>query len=111
MQQKLQIGYGIKSKTSFQLAKTLHNPNIKILWIGLTDYSEKYGHAVLEKNGRIYDTNHRRTYKKKKYLKAQEAELFKEFPIAEYETASDFTMLGWIEFGNWCRKRGVTRNT
>ena len=96
---------------TFQLAKALSNPNIKIVWIGLTDYSERYGHAVLEKNGRIYDTNHRRTYKKKKYLKAQEAEVFKEFPIEVYQKASDFTMLGWIEFGMWCREHGVIRNT
>lgn len=96
---------------TFQLAKKLSNPNIKILWIGLTDYSERYGHAVLEKNGRIYDSNHRRTYKKKKYLKAQEAEVFKEFPIEVYQKASDFTQLGWEEFGKWCQERGVIRNT
>lgn len=96
---------------TFQLAKTLLNSDIKILWIGLTDYSEKYGHAVLEKNGRIYDSNHRRTYKKKKYLKAQEAEIFKEFPIEVYKKASDFTQLGWDEFGKWCQERGVIRNT
>ena len=97
--------------TTFQLAKTLLNPNIKILWIGLTDYRERYGHAVLEKNGRIYDTNHRRTYKKSKYLKAQEAEVFKEFPIEVYQTASDFKQLGWDEFGKWCHEHGVIRNT
>lgn len=96
---------------TLQLAKTLHNPNIKILWIGLTDFREKYGHAVLEKNGWIYDTNHRRTYKKEKYLKAQEAKVFKEIPIQVYQKVSDFNQLGWEDFGKWCQERSIIRNT
>jgi len=88
----------------------LQNPNIKILWISITFHGKKYGHAVLEKNGRIYDTNRRRTYKKKKYFKAQEAKLFKEFPIEVYQRASNPTMLGWVEFGKWCQKHGVMRD-
>ena len=96
---------------TLQLARALNNPDIKVLWISICHLGEKYGHAVLEKNGKIYDSNNRKTYKKEKYFKAEKAEIFKEIPINIYQTASNFSMLGWKEFGIWCQERGVIRNT
>lgn len=96
---------------TLQLAKALNNPDIKVLWISISLLGKKVGHAVLEKNGRIYDSNNRRTYKKEKYFKCLKVEIFKEFPINVYQTASNFSMLGWEEFGKWCQEHGVRRNT
>lgn len=96
---------------TFQISKTLNDSDINILWIAITTcYGEKCGHAVLEKDGWIYDSNHRRTYKKEKYFQAQKAELYKEFPLEVYNASYDFEQLGWIEFGEWCNRRGAIRN-
>lgn len=69
--------------------------------------------AVLQKNNCIYDTNFRRTYKRDKYLRAFDAEIFKEYSLEEYiiqnrKSPSDF--LDWGEFENWCKSRGANRN-
>ena len=71
---------------SFKLAKIKNDPKVKIVWISATDmHSRKYGHSVIEKEGRILDTNTRKSYNKVKYLNAQKAEIFKEYVLEEYQ--------------------------
>lgn len=101
---------------TYVLANILRNPDIKIVWLCIRDRENpelKWGHAVLQKNNCIYDTNFRRTYKRDKYLRAFDAEIFKEYSLEEYiiqnrKSPSDF--LDWGEFENWCKTRGAIRN-
>ena len=51
--------------------------------------------------------------KRDKYLRAFDAEIFKEYSLEEYiiqnrKSPSDF--LDWGEFENWCKTRGAIRN-
>lgn len=101
---------------TYVLANILRNPDIKIVWLCIRDRENpelKWRHAVLQKNNCIYDTNFRRTYKRDKYLRAFDAEIFKEYSLEEYiiqnrKSPSDF--LDWGEFENWCKTRGAIRN-
>lgn len=103
--------------TSYSLANTLKNPSIKILWISTyIKLDMKCGHSVLVKDDKIYDSNLRRTYDREAYLKAFNAEVFKEYSIDEYinddfRKQKYFDFLDWDEFGNWCKERGVIRDT
>ena len=93
------------------LAKTISNPNIKLLWICIDDVYDKLGHAVLAKDGYIYDTNQRKTYSIKEYFEIQNAELFKEYSFQDYINAKHFDNLDWDEFGKWCESRNALRTT
>lgn len=101
---------------SYLLANTLKNPDIKIVWMCIKSLGECYGHAVLQKNNRIYDSNLRRTFKREKYMEAFEAKVFKEYSINEYLNSkvnfdsNRFTFLDWEEFGKWCEKQNVVRS-
>lgn len=97
---------------SFKLAYLLNNPKVKILWFAATglDDSDRYGHAVLIKNGYILDTNARRSYKKNTYLEALKAEIFYEYSLEEYLRVDEPWELKWDEFGKWCEERNVQRN-
>lgn len=96
---------------SFKLAWLLNNPNVKIIWMSATYVvtKEKYGHAVLEENGRIFDTNTRRSYPRDVYLEVQKVEIFKEYHRNEYRKVVSPFDLPWEEFGKWCEERGVER--
>lgn len=98
-------------RCSFKLAYLLNNPKVKILWIAGTgcDDGKRYGHAVLEKNGYILDTNTRRSYKKKKYFETVQAEVFYEYSLEEYLQVESPWELKWDEFGKWCEERNVKR--
>ncbi|MBE5812954.1 MAG: hypothetical protein E7314_04800 [Clostridiales bacterium] len=96
---------------SFKLAKILNDPEIKIIWISAIDVdTSKYGHAVIERKGRILDTNTRKSYNKDQYLKAQKAEIFKEYVLEEYQKVERPWDLQWSEFGEWCKVRDVQRS-
>lgn len=101
--------------TSYALANTLENPDIKVLWICIETLNEKCGHSVIVRNDKIYDSNLRRTYNREEYLKAFKAEVFKEYSIEEYMSKANtqqtyFTFLDWEEFGEWCKVRNAVRN-
>ena len=98
--------------TSYAIANTLKNPDIKILWICIETLNHKCGHAVILKNNKIYDTNLRRTYNREDYLKAFKAEIFKEYSIKDYLNIhqSLFDSLDWEEFEKWCQERNAVRN-
>ena len=101
--------------TSYALVNVLENPEFKILWIGAEYLDHRCGHSVITRKNKIYDSNLRRTYDREKYLKAFNAEVFKEYSIDEYLNKanlqkSDFDFLDWEEFGKWCEARGVIRS-
>ena len=100
-------------RCTFKLAHLLNDSKVKILWIAGTpfDDEDRYGHAVLVKNGYILDTNTRRSYKRKKYLKAMQAEIFYEYSLEEYFHVDTPWDLKWDEFGTWCEERNVQRCT
>ena len=98
-------------RCTFKLAHLLNDPKVKILWIAGTPFDDdgRYGHAVLVKNGYILDTNTRKSYKKRKYLKAMQAEIFYEYSLEEYLSYKNPWELKWDEFGTWCEERNVQR--
>ena len=101
--------------TSYTIANTLKNPDIKILWICVETFNHKCGHSVLVKNNKIYDSNLRRTYNREKYLKSLNAEVFKEYSMDEYLNDFNiqqtyFSFLDWEEFDTWCKQRNAIRN-
>lgn len=100
-------------RCSFKLAYILNDSKVKILWFAATafDDEERYGHAVLVRNGYILDTNTRKSYKKEKYLKALKAEIFYEYSLDEYLIVETPWDLKWDEFGKWCEERNVQRNS
>lgn len=103
--------------TTYAIANTLNNPEIKILWIAVQSADERYGHAVILRNGKIYDSNLRRTFNYDKYFKAFNVEIFKEYSIKDYVTKEDlshdtcFSNLEWKAFGKWCKEHNVVRCT
>lgn len=101
--------------TSYAIANTLQNPDIKVLWICIETLNYKCGHSVIVRGDKIYDTNFRRTYNREEYLKAFKAEVFKEYSIEEYLNKANlqqtyFTFLDWEEFGEWCKVRDAERD-
>ena len=100
---------------SYLLANTLRNPDIKIVWMCIKSLGKCCGHAVLQKDNRIYDSNLRRTFKREKYMEAFEVKVFREYSISEYLNkvnldSDKFTFLDWEEFGKWCEKQNVVRS-
>lgn len=72
--------------TALSIANTLVDEriNILLLIIHIPGRNFKTGHCVLEKNGRIFDSNENRTYKSKKYLSWYNAEVFTKISISDY---------------------------
>lgn len=101
--------------TSYAIANTLENPDIKVLWISIEASNHRCGHSVIVRNDKIYDSNLRRTYNREEYLKAYRAEIFKEYSIEEYMNKSNlkkeqFDFLDWEEFGKWCEEKNIVRS-
>lgn len=103
--------------TTYSVADTLKNPEIKVIWMSVKPSMEKRcGHAVLCRKNYIYDTNARKTYKKEKYIKAFHAEVFKEYTVEMCESMNalygiyDPKVGEWEKFGEWCKTRGTIRN-
>lgn len=71
-------------ETTFYIVNILKNKKIKMVWLLISLNGESCGHVVLEKGNWIYDTNRRRTYSKKKYLKHEHAKIFAEVDYTEY---------------------------
>lgn len=103
--------------TTYAIANTLKNPEIKILWIAVQSAEEKCGHAVILRNGKIYDSNLRRTFNYDEYFKAFNVEIFKEYSLEDYLTQENlsrescFKLLEWKAFGKWCIEHNVVRST
>lgn len=72
---------------TFYLANCIKNEKLKIIW--LVEYSivenRWFGRAVLEKEGYVYDSNLRRTYKLSEYFEATQAEKISEFTLEDYK--------------------------
>lgn len=71
-------------EATFYIANVVKNKNVKIIWLLCSMNKEKFGHSVLAKGNYIYDTNRRKTYNKKKYLKHYNAKVYKEITLDEY---------------------------
>jgi len=87
------------------ISNVLKDKELKTIYLLISESQRIYGHAVLTKNGYIYDTNARRTYNREKYLKHCNAKIFKEFSFDE----DDDTI--WKEFKEFCNANGGIRDT
>lgn len=103
--------------TTYAIANALQNPEIKILWIAIESMDKRCGHAVILRNGKIYDSNLRRTFNRAEYFNSFNVEIFKEYSLEEYlnkenlSRESCFSHLEWEEFGEWCKEHNVVRST
>lgn len=103
--------------TTYAIANILNNSEIKILWIAVQSAEERCGHAIILRNGKIYDSNLRRTFNYDEYFKAFNVEIFKEYSLQDYlakenlSHESCFLHLEWKAFGEWCREHNVVRST
>lgn len=72
--------------TALCIANTLADEriNMLLLIIQMPGRNYKIGHCILEKNGRIFESNENRTYKSKKYMSWYNAEVFTKIPISDY---------------------------
>ena len=52
---------------TYELARLISKPEVKIVWIFMESWRSKCGHAILTKGDYVYDSNMRRTYKKDEY--------------------------------------------
>lgn len=96
--------------TTLDTAEILQDSKIKIVWMITTSINtgNRNGYAVLKKGNWIYDTNLKRTYSFKDYIKCRQAEVFKEFSLNEgkYFTEDSYKF-AWEEFVTWCEERGA----
>lgn len=72
---------------TFYLANCIQNEKLKIIW--LVEYSivenRWFGRAMLEKEGYVYDSSLRRTYKLSEYFEVTQAEKISEFTLEDYK--------------------------
>ena len=91
-----------------EIANAISNCNIKIVWISVENQYERVGHAILEKNGYVYDTSTKKTYPASQYYKALNAVRYRSFTIKEYSNKNFFEKY-WYAFGKWCLQNKVVR--
>lgn len=114
-------------ETTFYIANILKNKKVKIMWLCCDSGKIKFGHAVLAKGRYILDTNRKKCYNKKKYLKTYNAKVYKEFTLDEYliKNPKGFDLLVkeglhargvyivlkkyWDEFKGFCEENGAIR--
>lgn len=95
-------------ETTLNTASLLQDSKVKIVWMSITQIGTNYktGHAVLKKGNWVYDTNLKRTYNFKDYMKCRQVEVFKEFSLKEGEYfANNSYVQSWKEFITWCKER------
>lgn len=102
-------------RSTFHIANILANKEITILWMLVEIKNQKFGHAVIAKNGYIYDSNFRKTYPKEKYIKASHALIFKELSFDEYyfsrhSNSVEHLEKDWEEFKTFCEDHGGYRS-
>ena len=96
---------------TLKVAHILKDSNIKIVWLlneDLNSFNIKlYGHAVLKKENRIYDTAVRDTFDEQEYYHINNSKIFKEIEIEKYgmkELKND-----WENFKEFCKINGGKR--
>ena len=96
---------------TLKVAHILKDSNIKIVWLlneDLNSFNIKlYGHAVLKKENRIYDTAVRDTFYEQEYYHINNSKIFKEIEIEKYgmkELKND-----WENFKEFCEINGGKR--
>lgn len=97
---------------TYELARLISKPEVKIVWIFMESWCSKCGHAILIKGDYVYDSNMRRTYKKDEYYRYFKVQEFCEFDYTEWPTYADLKQSeAWQAFGIWCRQLGGKRDT
>ena len=72
-----------------------------------TKQDEIFAHAILERNGEIYDTNRRMSYKIEDYQKIFKIDIFKKWTYEEF-SKNNFQDEVREEFRRWCKEKNVT---
>ena len=83
--------------------------DVKLMYVSICDYAhdnEKYAHAIIRRDNKIYDTNLRRTFNLDKYTKLCGMEIYKEWNYEEYSKI-DFYKCVKEDFVSWCNKNNV----
>ncbi len=97
---------------TYELARIIKNPDVKIVWIFMESWCSKCGHAILIKGDYVYDSNMRRTYKKDEYFRYFKVQVFNEFDYTEWKTYDELKQSeAWQAFAIYCRQLGGKRDT
>ena len=93
---------------SLEIAKIIKDSTL--MWCGIEDPLIKghiyCAHAVLIRNGYIYDSNMRQSEKYEDFAKLYKFKLYKKWEYAEY-SKNDFRESERIEFRKWCIENNV----
>lgn len=93
---------------SLEIAKLITDTTL--IWCGVKspfDFNTTYyAHAVILKNGYIYDSNLRESVKYEDYVKLYSLKLYKYFEYSDY-SKKDFVENERMKFRNWCNKNNV----
>ena len=93
---------------SLEIAKVIKDSSL--LWGAIEDLFEEghiyYAHAVILRNGYIYDSNMRQSDNYKDFIKLYNFKLYKQWNYDEY-SKKDFRESERNDFRNWCIKNNV----
>lgn len=84
-------------------------PDAKLIYCAATNpfkETEVFAHAVLERNGEIYDTNRRMSYKVEDYEKIFKVQIYKKWIYDEF-CRDDFQEGVRDDFRKWCQENDV----
>ena len=84
-------------------------PDSKLIYCAATNPFEQnhvFAHAVLERNGEIYDTNRRMSYKIEDYEKIFKVQIYKKWNYDEF-CKDDFQERVGDDFRRWCQENNV----
>lgn len=83
--------------------------NVNLIWGGVYCPIKRcwYAHAFIEKNGYVYDSNHRLSYKFEDYAKAQNLKIYKKWSYKDFGI-QDFRSSVRQDFYKWCEENNIT---
>lgn len=84
--------------------------DVNLIWCSISDPFSKdksYAHAIIEKNGYIYDPNLRISYNFEDYAKFYDLKIYKKWSYDEY-SVKNFRMNTRKDFRSWCIQNGVS---
>lgn len=92
----------------YSLSAAVIVKDVNIIWCAISDPNKQdfCAHAIIEKNGFVFDTNRRRTYNLKDYADFYNLIIFKTWTYDEY-SQTNFRSNLKESFSNWCIKNNV----
>lgn len=96
--------------STLAITNMLKDSELTILWLSVKFLDRRVWHAVIKRGDYIYDSNLRKTYLAKEYLKAYHAIVYKELSYDEYSLNSGTKHISklFAEFQEWFAKNNCS---